>query len=363
MPGLGARGDIFTTSYPSGCNNRAGSCGNVQVSIPKERRCPATDQDRTTELPESEYERVMRDDPRCAGTHSTMQRYGALSAGDPTALHNLFGVDDQAAAQALAQGKAVVFDPVYLKDGKVTLTLQEPYKSGPSTVIGADGTATEAGKPKTHEVSVDAVLTTAAVPGAAAFVSPQAAQQLGLKAAEAGSVWLPDAVPSGSAEQKAMAAVAKVDPNARLTVERGYRPQHGLVSLALTGFAALVALGAAGIATGLAAADSQRDLATLAAVGAGGGIRRRLSGFQCGVIAAMGAALGTVSGMVPAVALRKVEGMASPSHLYATAAQNQVVIAFPWLNIGLTLVALPTVAVLLAMLFTRSRLSLMRRSA
>lgn len=367
MPGLGARGDVYTTSYGGDCHKRGESCGYAQVSIPKERRCPANDEDRTGPLPDGEYQRLMREDPRCADRHSDSQLFGALPAGDATVLHNLFGVQDDAAAQALAQGKAVVFDPVYLKDGRITVVLTEPMadNGGPMVgpgVVGPDGTVTEAPKPKTHEVTVDAVLTTAQVRAGSALVSPQTAQKLGLTASEAGSVWLPDAAPSSSAEQKATAAVSKIDTNAEFEVERGYRSEEGLVSLALTGFAALVALGAAGIATGLAAADSQRDLATLAAVGAGGGIRRRLSGFQCGVIAAMGAVLGTVSGIVPAVALRKVEGMATSGSMDPGGSTSHVVIAFPWTNIGITLLVLPAVAVLLATLFTRSRLTLLRRS-
>ncbi|GAA2131492.1 hypothetical protein GCM10009760_05300 [Kitasatospora kazusensis] len=362
MPGLGARGDISAISYPAGCSPLAGSCGYVQLSIPKERRCPATDQDRTESLNGADFQRLMRTDPRCANGYPSSQQFGTLTAGDATVLHNLLGVQDPAAVRALTEGKLVVFDPVYLKDGKVTLKLAEPSNDRGVPVIGADGAVAEPAKTRSHDVAVPAVLATAQVRSATALITVPAVRALGLGTTEAGSVWLPESAPSDTAEQKATAAVSKVDAGARLTVERGFRPQHGAISLALTGFAALVALGAAGIATGLAAADSQRDLATLAAVGAGGGIRRRLSGFQCGVIAAMGAVLGTVSGMVPAVALRKVQAMAASADPYADAGAGHAVIAFPWLNIAATLVVLPAVAVLLAMLFTRSRLVLLRRA-
>jgi len=365
IPALGTRGDIFSTHYKGGCHTGGDSCGYAEVSIPKERRCPATDQDNTAQLPDAEFDRLMHEDPRCASRHDSYNgRFGSVPAGDATVLHNLFGVQDQAAAQALAQGKAVVFDPVYLKDGRITLTLTEPMAdSGGGMKVGPDGTMAEPAEPKKQTVTVEAVLATAQTPGAGAFLTPQTAQKLGLTTSEAGSVWLPDAVPGSSAEQKATAAVAKIDADNQFEIERGYRSEQDLVTLGLTGFAALVALGAAGIATGLAAADSQRDLATLAAVGAGGGIRRRLSGFQCGVIAAMGAVLGTVSGMVPAIALRKVEGTSLSQSMYMGDPVSHVVIAFPWLNIGITLIVLPAVAVLLAMLLTRSRLTMLRRSA
>jgi putative ABC transport system permease protein len=207
---------------------------------------------------------------------------------------------------------------------------------------------------------VDAVLVHAGTASAQAVVSPQTAQRLGLTVRPSGSVWRPAVPPSSVSEQKATAAVGKVDDRADLRVERGYQSKQTLVGLALSGFAAIVALGAAGIATGLAAADSQRDLATLAAVGASGGIRRRLSGFQCGVIAAMGTVLGTVCGVVPAVALRKLEASGVDG---VVGSSRPAVITFPWLDMGVTLVVLPLVAVGLAMLFTRSRLVLGRRAA
>lgn len=208
------------------------------------------------------------------------------------------------------------------------------------------------------------MLATAAAPaGGQAVMSPDTARRLGLGTRDAGSVWLPAGAPSDSAEQKAAGAIDKLADGTRFNVERGYHSNNDLVSLGLTGFAALVALGAAGIATGLAAADSQRDLTTLAAVGAAPRIRRTLSGFQCGVIAAMGAVLGVVAGVVPAVALRKVEGVAvSHPGMPPEQLADRSVIVFPWLNVGVTVVVLPLLAVALAAVLTRSRISLLRRS-
>ena len=51
-------------------------------------------------------------------------------------------------------------------------------------------------------------------------------------------------------------------------VERGYRDGYGVGLLALLVGSAVVALGAAGVATGLAQADGRADQSTLAAVGA-----------------------------------------------------------------------------------------------
>ncbi|MEV6207500.1 FtsX-like permease family protein [Kitasatospora sp. NPDC051914] len=357
VPDLGPRADPLITAYGKDCARI--SCGWVEVGIPKERRCPTRDpdnEDRT--MDNAEIRRINRTDPRCADDPIYGGVAGYVPAGDATVLRNLFGVNDPAAAQALADGKAVVFDAKYVKDGKITLdlTVAEPETT-------EDINAARPGKPVVHHATVDAVVVKPEVVAAQALVSPKTAERLGLSTRPVGSVWRPAAAPSDGAEQKASAAVGKLDDAADVQVERGYRSQQTLVGLALTGFAGLVALGAAGIATGLAAADSQRDLATLAAVGATGGIRRRLSGFQCGVIAAMGTVLGTVCGVIPAVALRKMEASAVYDSSYGMLKPAEAVIAFPWAELAVTLVGLPLLAVLLAMLFTRSRLMLTRRSA
>ncbi|WP_405011692.1 FtsX-like permease family protein [Kitasatospora sp. NBC_01539] len=349
-PALGAHADFYGTTYSAGCGASSG-CGGVNVEVPEENRCPEPD---PAAGPAAETER-QRDDARCRDSFNYgMFGDGTIAAGDGRLLHAMFRADDPAGAQALAAGKAVVFDPRYLgKDGRITVDLTQ----WPADGTTADGRPAE---PKITRVTVDAVVVAAEAASSQAVVSPETARRLGLTVELSGSVWLPDTVPSSAAEQRATAAVGKVDDRADLRIERGYQSEQTLVGLALTGFAALVALGAAGIATGLAAADSQRDLATLAAVGATGGIRRRLSGFQCGVIAAMGTVLGAVCGVVPAVALRKLEvsGMSA-----AMGRSSEAVIVFPWRDLAVTFVGLPLLAVGLAMLFTRSRLELGRRAA
>ena len=129
----------------------------------------------------------------------------------------------------------------------------------------------------------------------------------------------------------------------------------------------MVAVAAAGIATGLAAADSQADLATLAAVGAAPRIRRTLSGFQCAVIALMGAILGAAAGLVPAAALWGVHS--GSTGMQYTASDGIVSLSppgapldVPWSTMALVVVGLPLMAWLLAAGLTRSRVTLTRRS-
>ncbi|MEV0533121.1 FtsX-like permease family protein [Kitasatospora sp. NPDC050463] len=357
VPDLGPRADVQRVGLQGDCEPMHGNCGYVGTKMPLERRCPLFEKD-SDSIPYAESVRLRKEDARCKDNGSYwVNPFSAVTAGDATLLHNLFGVTDSSAAQALAAGKAVVFDPRYIKDGKLIVSVTEPQAQESSQ----SGPVHEA---PSREITVDAVLAGTVTPTAGQVVmSPDAVHRLGLGTSDAGSVWLPARAPSDGAEQKAAGAIEKLADGTRFSVERGFQSDHDLVSLGLTAFAALVALGAAGIATGLAAADSQRDLTTLAAVGAAPRIRRSLSGFQCGVIAAMGTLLGVVAGVVPAVALRKVEGVAvSYPGMSPEEAADRSVVVFPWLNVGVTVVVLPLLAVALATLLTRSRISLLRRS-
>ncbi|MFJ4092128.1 FtsX-like permease family protein [Kitasatospora sp. NPDC089913] len=355
VPGLGARADVQRVTYLGDCRAGGNSCGSVSVALPEERQCPIWGKNRRSLTPE-DIDRLGREDPRCKEDRiSRGNSFGSVQVGDANLLRNLYGIADPAFGQAVAAGKAVVFDERYLKDGKVSIDLTEPYPAGPMDANF---------EPAVRTVTVDAVLAAGdAALGGTAVVGADTVRRLGLTSTDAGSVWLPDTAPTDGSEQRARAALAKLSDGIDFEVERGYRSPGDLISLGLTAFAGLVALGAAGIATGLAAADSQRDLTTLAAVGAAPRIRRTLSGFQCGVIAAMGALLGAVAGVVPAVALRKVEAASAAypgMSLQEEAAKGALV--FPWFTIAGTVILLPLLAVGLAALLTRSRISLLRRS-
>ncbi|MDY0811944.1 ABC transporter permease [Kitasatospora purpeofusca] len=272
----------------------------------------------------------------------------ALS-GDKTVLHNLFGVRDRAAEEALAAGRAVVFDRAYVNDGRATLTMQ-----------GAAGGPVQPGQvPGTEriEVTVEAVLVENpdAARYGAVLMGPEAVRKAGLTPSPNGSVWRPDLAPDRKAQQRAEAAVAQLAPYAQLAVERGYQPKGDMNTLALGGFAVVVVLGAAAVATGLAAADSRNDRATLAAVGAPPRMNRIQAGLQCTLIAGIGAVLGTVSGFVPALGLLR-------SHASGQLGAPAVPFAAPWGLLVLITVVLPVVAGLGAAAFSRGRLPLARRA-
>ncbi|MFE4970934.1 FtsX-like permease family protein [Kitasatospora sp. NPDC056651] len=271
-----------------------------------------------------------------------------LAAGDVNVLHNMFEIHDPAAEQALAAGKLLVFDRSAVgADGRAVLVLRGggPVRPG------------EVPKPDLREVPVDVVLVDdpAAAKLAQGLVLPAALPGFGLDLAarSTGSVWLPATPPDRKAQQRAEAAAVQLDRFARLRVERGYEPKSDALTLALTGFAGLVVLGAAGIATGLAAADSRQDQATLAAVGAPPRIRRTMAGLQCALIALLGALLGAVNGFVPAVGLLKSRGGGFGA--------GPTLITAPWVELLLIVLVLPVAAGLVAAASTRSRVPLGRR--
>ncbi|WP_433090218.1 FtsX-like permease family protein [Dactylosporangium sp. CA-052675] len=120
----------------------------------------------------------------------------------------------------------------------------------------------------------------------------------------------------------------------------------------------MVTLGAAGIATGLSAVDSRPDHATLGAVGASPGVRRRLALSRAGLIAGLGSLLGAAGGLgagaAVLAALNRATAHRWPSSLSAP-------FTWPWPSLAVTLVVVPLIAMAASGLLTRSRLPVQRR--
>ena len=130
----------------------------------------------------------------------------------------------------------------------------------------------------------------------------------------------------------------------------GAPPRHddGGLMLAIAGIAAFVTLVGVAISVALSAAEGRADLATLAAVGAAPRRRRALAAFQALVIAGLGCAIGLAGGAFVAYTARTTTG-----------APEFVV---PWANLAMTGLVVPLLAVLVAAVFTPSRLPLVRRA-
>ncbi|MEU8540226.1 ABC transporter permease [Streptomyces sp. NPDC048717] len=376
-------------------------CGSYEILVPPANQCPlwraAQDGSDPGDKFTTEQRRALAKDWRCdTGNRggSVPTQDGLLVADAP--LLKVLGIDDPGAARALAEGKFVSFDRTQVvgnskdpKEAKETKDAALKAGARPGTKAGEPGTvsiklipdnkaairAAEMRKDLPGEVKT---FTAYEVPGSPksygieGVISPATAKAAGMTTAPLGAYFTTDRLPSTEQQQKLDAELAKLGGSIDLTLERGFVSSYSLVLLALTLFAGLVTIGAAGIATGLAQADAEADLKTLAAVGAPPRVRRTLSGFQCGVVAAMGVVLGSVAGVLPAIGLRLTDERQQTAFYnkaldegWGMVSDNppDLMIVIPWGTLGALLVLVPLGAALLAALVTRSRGALARRAA
>jgi putative ABC transport system permease protein len=300
-------------------------------------------------MPTAAEQQAARHDPLCRGVGDLYCYFGGICSNngmvivlDPAAVGAVLHLppeDAAAAAAALRDGAVVVDDLRYLVNGRVTINREtsSPDRSRGSQVMTARGWALP------HRPRAPITVMTATTAGS-----------LGLSANPLVVMATTTRLPTVDEEDRLQAAIG-TRTGAR--VERPYRPDNpALVVLAIV--AGVIALGAAAIATGLAAADGRAALGTLAAVGASPRIRRALSLSQAGVIAGLGSLLGVAAGLGAATA---VLGALNQRIADAWPAPTPYPITVPWLNVGIALVVVPLVAMLGAGLLTRSRLPIERR--
>ncbi|MFG2618788.1 FtsX-like permease family protein [Streptomyces sp. NPDC048507] len=339
-------------------------CGRVALITPKEARCPLWEAENGPASFTPDQARTLRQDPRCAVPQFRAPMDTVVA---DEKLLTVLAVTDPGSAAALKGGRAVSFDGRNVQDGRVTLRL-----------VTDQAAADDAAAKRAELPGQDKVLTVHQAPagtqgwGFALVVPPAAAKAAGLATAPAGSYFSLDGKAPTERRQRLEGDLDRLGAEAQFKIEEGYQGQSGLGVLALSVFAGLVTIGAAGIATGLAQADSEADLKTLAAVGAAPRVRRTLSGFQCGVVALMGVVLGSAAGILPAVGLRLTQEREQERLVrhgiemgYATLRDTElyVPIAVPWGTLAGLLVLVPLGAALLAALVTKSSGALARRAA
>jgi putative ABC transport system permease protein len=149
------------------------------------------------------------------------------------------------------------------------------------------------------------------------------------------------------AEDVSAALAAAELQGAYAHIEEGPDTYAGIIAIILAAASAFVTLVGVAIAVSLASAESRPDYATLGAVGAPPRRRRLVAGAQALVVAVTGTALGLALGSYIAFTAWPTTG--SPDFVV------------PWSNLALTGVAVPVLAVVIAMIFTPSRLPMMRR--
>lgn len=270
-----------------------------------------------------------------------------VRVGGPDLLRYLTGRDDPGAAAALAAGKAVVFRPGVVGEGKLVM---EVHKSE--------------GAPTDRQVRIPAVEARSALPGAAGVLLPmRVATDLGLKPLLRRLVVDPSRHQvTPQEEERTSRMIEDVAPGTVVHLERGYQ-SHVSELLILGVAAAVLILGGTFAATGLAAADARPDLSTLGAVGAAPWTLRLVTMGQAWFIAVTGVALGVVAGFVPGVssALAAARNDYPPTSPAPGIGASLSAIVVPWTAIAGLIVLLPLVAGLVAATFGRAEITLSRR--
>ncbi|MFI7273938.1 ABC transporter permease [Streptomyces sp. NPDC049879] len=361
------RADIATVDVGYGCE--ADDCGYMAVAVPEASRCPLDGWESAQDMTVEERRRLA-EDPRCVenidGGTSSMT---SVAVAGPELLR-LLGADSPEALAALADGGAVVFrDGFRDAAGEVTLQL---WDTSPDW---DDATGTPASEPDRSWTFPAVTATVENVPAASPeavadlLITPETAERAGLGPVDMATYWSTDRMPDAAERRALDGAMEQVSDSLYWDVERGFQSSTSMPLLILTLAALVLTIGAAGIATGLAQADSAADLATLAAVGAAPRVRRTLSGLQCGVIAFMGVVLGAVSGLVPGIALVLADHRSSVGWWddalesgWVSGGRPELYLDLPWVTFGELLIGVPLVACVLAALLTRSRITLARRA-
>ncbi|MGV9330139.1 FtsX-like permease family protein [Streptosporangium sandarakinum] len=276
----------------------------------------------------------------------------SLPVGDGRLLEFVQGRRDPVAAAAFAAGRAVVFDPELVRDGRLRL-YAVPFAGHGSSEAPRD-------------LTVPAVVARAADPRHAIAVLPASAlPALGLKPEARVLYAAPSSVRLTEEQEVRLGRELAITAGpVGVTFVRDI-DSYGFVKPLLFLAAAVLALGGTLAATGLAAVDLRPDLSTMAAVGAKPGTRRLVVVGQAGFITALGALVGALAGIPAGIAVagssrpygyRAWVSGSSPSFL-----DRLPPIELPWLFLAALVVGLPLLAALVAGAFTRTRVTLTRR--
>ena len=250
----------------------------------------------------------------------------------------------------LEAGGMLITDPNLVQDGQVR------YVSGTAT-LGASEVI--AGHTITQRTDIFALVVDRRVWASTfygepdgAWIMPDTAKRLGWPVrTEALNLTSPTGMISPQVES---AVADRLGDGTFIQVERGYQNPFRLILLIASLVAGLLVLIASLISTALSLAESQNDMATLAAVGATRHTRRGIAASQALLVAACGALLGVAVGMIP--------GIASTWAL-TTRGSLPPTIAIPWLPLTAVCVGVPILTAGLAWIAVRRRPQMTRRLA
>lgn len=299
-------------------------------------------------------------DSRCASGRSD---YGEAIAVVADSQLGSVGLP-AAASKVLSGGGVVLVDPplgMVCGSQPCPISARHDYLSGNTVTLVAGTAKSDAfvpGKPATLP---------AAVVGPGDLSGPQPGWQGGtigwISASAAAAAGLPSTValwtvdaphPITTAQEKTINEVVPL--KAQLTVERGFHGQLATAGRVLLGIAAALVIVAALISTALSQVEARPDLATLTAVGAPPGLRRRFAAAQAGILVVVGIIAGQLVGIPAGIAFA-----ASNSRGDTGGGAGHLVVAIPWQLPGLLLIGAVLIAAILAVVGAWSAPSLTRR--
>ncbi|KHK98898.1 hypothetical protein LK09_08570 [Microbacterium mangrovi] len=287
---------------------------------------------------------------------------GAVSVVDPDKLGALLDVSVPARiVDLMKRGGAVQVssprDPSIGKEG--TITLQEWATSAlndyTERMTNPSGTTGDLPRPRRSielpftRFAADRTSGTAQV-----VIAPATAKRLGMTVVPQFVVAVyPRPIDTPTLDRLTAAAKnVRVGESGTLDVraERGPDPAAPWLWLIMA-VAGVLVIGASAVSLGLARFERRPDDATLAAVGANRGVRRRINAWQAGIIAGIGTVVGTIAGVIP------VWGLLS-GNTYFRFAQD-----VPWVWLILLALGLPALVAVVSWAVPPRHPDLTRRTA
>jgi putative ABC transport system permease protein len=313
--------------------------GLPRLEAPRDSMCPmiVLGDVRSPYYEPSSEEDLADADPRCRDTgHLNVGGIAdpKMHVGSAADLEMLLGAPlDADTRSALANDIPIALMPHYLGlDGRIRIAWYgAPDSSGvPQAAVRFETPRAHLVPPRSNAPSFYGL-----------FLSPAAAAELGIEHRPT-TVHVRLTEPPTSAhlfEAYRAVPLAMGTSSANIFVERGPSRVDPFVVWALLGGAGAITLAAALAALGLARIEGRADDATLSAIGAGRGMRRRIAFVQAVVILGAGGLLGTAASLVPLSATAL--GIAS------------FALTPPWQQLAVLAVGLPLVGGVVAFLVTR----------
>ncbi|HYO17333.1 MAG TPA: FtsX-like permease family protein [Dermatophilaceae bacterium] len=299
-------------------------------------------------------------DPSCARLGDGAQAQNTqIMVVSPENLAATTGVSD-AERRTLQTGGILVFDPALIDGGFVDFVA-----GGIKNFVMGSPAPNEMPVVTSHQRLPASAIDRKAWQSAltdkqvGAWVLPATAAKLGWPVTLSHlQVTSPTGMISGAAESAINDRLGEDSP---MMVERGFQNEAWLILLILFSVAGALVLIASLISTALSLAESQNDMATLAAVGATRHTRRGIAASQALVVALCGCLLGLLVGLVPGIAITWPLTTQGLNPVTGQPFIQPPIIIIPWLHLVAICAGVPLLAAGLAWVSVRRHPQMTRR--